>query len=510
MGLRAKYVIPRRQLGLMKSNFFTIVKFIAAVLTLIAIALQPYIPAKRLLIHPRAESSAAIYGPSDASGFAVAWIDESKFEWRCDYRIQYASDICGFSVVWNGIDIFSSAAEVSGPQLPQCSGAAFDEDGDGWGWENEQSCIVRKSSPSQGRAPVQAQASSMAADGGGTPKRVIRQELDLSGYEGIRVKIHYEGRAKFLRVYMRNYSPDYPDHEDDYGGKFMSAFVRTEDLKADDAFISLSEFSVAQWWILGRNVPRELASSEFNGVVSIGVDQIEYGLHKTRVERIELEGEWVSMKNYLLGILFIWVALLLVEGCFRYYMLFKVSRLRAEQIDLLRNQTQCLQMEKTELKTKSITDVLTGIYNRAGLTQHANMYYANRDLIQFGVLLLDIDHFKKINDTHGHDVGDRILKTFAHVIDENIRPDDVFVRWGGEEFVLLSQHSNQAKLMQEAERLRQLAEIHSFESVSKLQVTVSIGVAIVHKSDDFDATLKRADIALYKAKKMRNCVIFQE
>jgi diguanylate cyclase (GGDEF)-like protein len=147
-------------------------------------------------------------------------------------------------------------------------------------------------------------------------------------------------------------------------------------------------------------------------------------------------------------------------------------------------------------------DYLTGIYNRR------KFFHSIKKLEEKSALLLmDLDNFKKINDTYGHDTGDKVLKAYTSVIMENIRKEDIFARIGGEEFVLVLKNvSDKEKVYQIAEKLRELISKREVENVN---FTVSIGVTLfLPNKEDIKDVLKRADIALYEAKRYKNKSIF--
>jgi len=161
----------------------------------------------------------------------------------------------------------------------------------------------------------------------------------------------------------------------------------------------------------------------------------------------------------------------------------------------------------------AITDQLTGLYNRrflsaqlGPLTQRAQ---CGGDPVS--VMIVDIDHFKRINDTHGHDVGDAILREFAVRLASNVRPSDFACRFGGEEFVVIMPRTTGDVACLAAERLRRQIAAAPFQTPrlsQPLDVTISIGVANAEAGDEADALLKRADEALYEAKTAgRNRVI---
>ena len=159
-------------------------------------------------------------------------------------------------------------------------------------------------------------------------------------------------------------------------------------------------------------------------------------------------------------------------------------------------------------------DPLTGVWNRHRLfeilIQEVNRYMrVNGD---FSVCMLDIDHFKPINDTYGHQAGDEVLRTIAREVSGDLRVIDVFGRYGGEEFLMVLPETPLEGAVVKAERVRRQIEALRFPGISeKLRITVSIGVAGYREGEDIDETLSRADQYLYTAKKNgRNQVVSEQ
>src|SRR5690606_24936256 len=119
---------------------------------------------------------------------------------------------------------------------------------------------------------------------------------------------------------------------------------------------------------------------------------------------------------------------------------------------------------------------------------------------ELGLMLLDIDHFKQLNDSHGHDMGDKVLKAFAAAIAANLRSDDIFARWDGEAFVVLCHYKSESDLVAFAEKLRELAANYAFGSGFEVTITISIGVTVAETDRSFEEALKRAGKALNRAK----------
>ncbi len=156
-----------------------------------------------------------------------------------------------------------------------------------------------------------------------------------------------------------------------------------------------------------------------------------------------------------------------------------------------------------QLAEQARRDPLTGTYNRRHLTEQLDYQLSTflRTQHPVTVLLIDIDHFKKINDVYGHDAGDAVLTGVTHAITDELRDIDIFGRWGGEEFLCILPDTNGADGQQCAERLRKRLETTTFtELPHNLNVTASFGVTTALAHDNEQSIVKRCDIALYKAK----------
>lgn len=142
------------------------------------------------------------------------------------------------------------------------------------------------------------------------------------------------------------------------------------------------------------------------------------------------------------------------------------------------------------------TDYLTNLPNRRLVEKKLSEKMKSDQT--FSVILLDVDHFKNINDTYGHDIGDQVLKEFSRLIQDNIREQDIVGRWGGEEFIIIANRLSGKQAVIFSDRLRKLIENTSF--CHKEQVTASFGVAEYLQKERGQDILKRADVALYRAK----------
>jgi len=173
-----------------------------------------------------------------------------------------------------------------------------------------------------------------------------------------------------------------------------------------------------------------------------------------------------------------------------------------------------LRRSVTNTLALAVTDELTGLYNRRYFDRHLSLMLdkAREQERDMAVMLIDMDFFKAVNDTHGHAIGDAVLREFAQRLQRNIRGVDLACRFGGEEFVVLMPDTDYQQAQGVAERVRLAVAERGFETAGQrpLAVTCSVGVALnEHDADTPEMILKRADIALYRAKREgRNRVVF--
>jgi diguanylate cyclase (GGDEF)-like protein len=170
-----------------------------------------------------------------------------------------------------------------------------------------------------------------------------------------------------------------------------------------------------------------------------------------------------------------------------------------------------LEYEAIQAQAKLEIDPLTGSYSRKKLKSLLLQVMKNcrQQNKYFAMLLLDIDFFKKINDSYGHEAGDAVLRAFAMAVRQQLRKNQYCVRWGGEEFIVLSPNCGGDSIRQLAENIRQHVEA---TMLAGHKITCSIGIAFWQgEKDTADQLFKRVDRALYKAKNQgRNCVCMAE
>lgn len=200
--------------------------------------------------------------------------------------------------------------------------------------------------------------------------------------------------------------------------------------------------------------------------------------------------------------------LLTVKGAIHAYNNERTLELQNESLKKLNEELELKVAERTKkLEIQAITDPLTGIHNRLKLDQEfkTELERAMRYKTPFSTIMLDLDKFKNVNDTYGHQVGDQTLKETAKILVENCRKVDIVGRWGGEEFLILCPETDLSGANNSANNLREIIEKKNFPVIEK--ITASFGVSSYRDGDDLQSVLGRADQALYQAKeKGRNRV----
>ena len=180
----------------------------------------------------------------------------------------------------------------------------------------------------------------------------------------------------------------------------------------------------------------------------------------------------------------------------------KVSLLK--MAETLEQHIRRLEVELKSYENLAFIDHLTNLYNRRMFLELAEkkLNEAKRYKESLSLIMLDIDHFKRINDTYGHEVGDVALRSLAEILRKNLRASDIVARWGGEEFVIILPKTTLEQAYNVAEKIRKLVAISTIDlpNGEKLKLTVSLGVSSFSGEEDLGELIRRADIALYEAK----------
>ncbi len=332
--------------------------------------------------------------------------------------------------------------------------------------------------------------------------------IDLSGFRSLTLNVRYSGDAQFVRVGIRNFDPRFSIVEDWNSPKFNSVNVRAKDF-ARPVRISLSEFTVPEWWETMYDLPRELNRPDLSNATVVTFDLVGHhagSLHEFQIDRIEFTGPWISAESWYLGILCAWLLLATTYGLSQWLRLRRKHREQRRKIHALVDTNAQLQSEKEKYRKLSTIDALTGVMNRHGIEQYVESIHAAGT--SASVIVIDLDHFKRINDQRGHHIGDRVLEAVSDVLKSQIRAADGLGRWGGEEFVLVCPGTSLPQAADLAEKLRRRIMDTNFIPEDPLTVTASFGVAAVNAAQGFEDAFRQADQALYLAKSRgRNCVV---
>lgn len=433
----------------MNDKHFNSILLLAIVVTLLALALQQYFPLKRLQLIPQVD---AVYYFNDGDGAEHApkagWVNEQQRHWRCTYPANYSGYTpCSFN-------------------------------------------LLMSPSPSLG--------------------------TDLSSYNRLNIKLTVHGAARKLRFSMRNFNPAYATLDNNNSTKFHSLSLPVDNLR-QEVSIGLHELTVADWWLDQLNIPRHLSGQEFNNITQFSIDYAEPlagGDYDITVEKVELVGEWISAEHWYLLILGLWLVGICSYAVHQLLLLRQQTRHDVEVINALSQTNSQLLMETDKFRRLSTVDPLTQAYNRFGVDQIVASLLTHlagaeaRDKPAFALIVIDIDHFKRINDRRGHDAGDRVLQQVTSLIARGISTKDYLGRWGGEEFIVILPNTRKEFALALAEKIRLMIADSVFEPDNPLVVTASFGISDHLHTDDFGSTFKRADNALYQAKAQgRNCCV---
>ncbi|HKE94538.1 MAG TPA: GGDEF domain-containing protein, partial [Povalibacter sp.] len=297
--------------------------------------------------------------------------------------------------------------------------------------------------------------------------RTPTQGVDLSRYKTLNLAVRYTGKSQYVRVSIRSFDPRFSKIEDGNSTKFNFVNIPAKDL-AQPIALSMSEFTVAEWWVTSYNQPRAYSQLDFSNAVVLNIDlqgniDLSGSQHEFQVEKIEFVGDWISAEYWYLGILCIWMILGTTYGT---------------------SQWLRMRREKEKYQKLSTIDALTSVLNRQGIDQFVVALGITG--VSASVIVIDLDHFKRINDERGHHVGDRVLRTMGEILRSCTRNTDAVGRWGGEEFVLVCPGASLASAVELAEKLRHQIMMTDFIPEEPLPITASFGVATSSNNQGFE------------------------
>lgn len=326
--------------------------------------------------------------------------------------------------------------------------------------------------------------------------------IDLGHYNKIRLWLDYNGPSQTVRISLRNFDPLYSKKEILQSTKYNQIEFNVALLNGVAEF-SLKDFFVANWWVLENKIPPQLSHPQFDNITIFEVQTGSgkpLGKHQFRLHRVEFIGQALSTADWYLAIMVVWLGIIL---CFLAY---RIIKLKDEVVIQRKRESELIEINEVldtrskalELQTK--TDPLTGAFNRLGIEEAISL--GLQDWFQYrkplSLVMIDIDHFKQVNDQHGHDIGDLVLSNLSNIVQQHTRTQDLFARWGGEEFVLVCRDTDLESARAIADKLRELIANQTLHK--NITITASFGVATLKTNENLEQLFKAADTALYEAK----------
>ncbi len=332
--------------------------------------------------------------------------------------------------------------------------------------------------------------------------------LDMSIYSEMHIELEYESTQNdTLLVYLNN-----EEQQDN------SEILTKDNLWADTLKPGINQFTftpkrffIPSWWIFKNSQHGDIDTEpNISNVVSISFttgDNTEARNVKMSIKSVFFTGKWIERDTLYLGLMIAWLSLILLDAILYVHALSLNIKQSSDHNRYLLKLNQFLNIQKDQYESLAKTDKLTGALNRTGARDAIEKAMSSFDQHKtpHSMLLLDIDDFKPINDTFGHDVGDNVLVKLVKLIQDHTREIDSLIRWGGEEFVLICPNVDIAAAKTIAESLR--LRIAQTEFLPERQITCSFGIAD-YQGEGIEKWFKRADEALYNAKhNHKNCVV---
>ena len=322
---------------------------------------------------------------------------------------------------------------------------------------------------------------------------------DLTNMRSLAITLMYQGPSTSFRIHLKNFDPRYSTLADDESPKYLRVEADTTPGKWQTATFVPSDFGVADWWLRKRKLAPEFGKPQFDNITSMIIEtgsEAPMGHHSFRVRDITVKTAILSDAQWYSLLLGSWIAMIVL------YLGYRVVNLRRA----LKERRTLEALALRDAREAACRDPLTGVLNRRGLTERFDaLVQARSDAVPVAAILIDIDHFKRLNDTFGHDYGDAVLAQFAGLIARNVRLVDITARWGGEEFVVVCADVDRKGAQRIAEKLRTCVEAFDFGRGGP--VTASFGIHWAPAAgEDLGALVAAADKALYVAKaEGRNC-----
>lgn len=324
---------------------------------------------------------------------------------------------------------------------------------------------------------------------------------DLSKFDSIFVWVKPRGEGT-VRLYMRGYDSTIYRPGDESSLKFneIEFFPLEETYPA--VFVP-KEFRVASWWVAQNEVNVHRAHVDLSNIPLIEIQtgtNAPLGYGTLEIKGFCFKGKKIAKDKLTTALVAMWFVTFLIILIIRFFDYSRERTAAKKKREELEKNLRALEIEKSEFERSSKEDPLTGCLNRAGfssiLLREQENLAKNGSPVSF--VIMDIDHFKQINDSFGHNVGDEVLVNLTKLIQGKIRNTDALVRWGGEEFVVLCGDTPIQNAQFLAEKLRMAIE--NAELIKQQKVTCSFGIAEMIAGEDPKRLFERADKALYSSK----------
>lgn len=326
--------------------------------------------------------------------------------------------------------------------------------------------------------------------------------IDLRHYNKIRLWLDYNGPSQTVRISLRNFDPRYSKKEILQSTKYNQIEFNVALLNGVAEF-SLNDFFVANWWVLENKIPPQLSHPQFDNITIFEVQSGSgrpLGKHQFRLHKVEFIGQALSTADWYLAIMVFWLGIILS------FLAYRIIKLKDEVVIQRKRESELLEINDLldtrgkALEIKAKTDPLTGAFNRLGIEEAISLglqeWHQYRKPLS--LVMIDIDHFKQVNDQYGHDTGDAVLSNLSTMVQQHTRTQDLFARWGGEEFVLVCRNTDIESACAIAEKLRELIAHQTLHK--DINITASFGVATLKTNGNLEQLFKAADTALYQAK----------
>jgi len=324
---------------------------------------------------------------------------------------------------------------------------------------------------------------------------------DLSNYDSLFVWLKPRNEGS-VRLYLRGYDKSLYRKGDETSLKFNEIeFTPTKE--PYPAVFVPQEFRVAGWWVSQNEINVHKARVDLSNIPLIEIQtgtNAPLGYGAMEIKGLRFKGKKISQVDLVTTLVALWFVTFLIILIIRFFDYSRERALNKKKQEELRKNLIALEIEKSEYEKSSKEDPLTGCLNRAGFSGVLlrEQEKLNRTGTPVSFMIFDIDHFKNVNDTYGHLVGDEVLVNLAKLVQSMIRNTDSLVRWGGEEFVILSEDTSIQNAAFLAEKLRKAIETTTL--ITQQQVTCSFGVTEMVPGEDPKSLIARADKALYSSK----------